>query len=715
MRLTLRTLLAYLDDTLDAQATRDLGLRIAQSEYARGLIERIRKVTRRRGLPTPVSTSEGDVSDPNVVAEYLSDTLAPEMVERVEENALASDAHLAEIAACHQILTLVLTEPVRVPPSAHRRMYRLVRPPKSLHERAPGRTIPITRPLPAQDKAETTEHDATLLLGMTRYKSDNPLPSRVTQGLLVGGLALAVLVSVVMAWPSRPPRSPQISPVSVALAVTNPSPGLSSLPTVPSTSQPQAPPPIKPETPPPAVDVIAEARLAPPPRAVADAEVAMENKDAPPKPPQPPPPADEPRDVRKIVGRLDEPMKAVVLTRSDQNIPIRLLPDDADIVSTSPLVCLPGYKAKIRLLSGVVVDLWANTPEQVPSPVFETRLTFYEPSEGIAADLSLSAGRMFLQGTKAGSRVRVRAGGLVWDAHLTDDRAEVLVEAVPTLEPGTPFFPGVVDTPRSAVAFVITKGTVALSIAGVKDYGVLTSPRYLIWDSGAEAFEEGNDRGKMDYYSRFVLLPPDELQQSQSRAMQKALADFAAGLTVRDGIKTRIAEILSDDGDTSSLNRVMMARYAVYAASGIDEPVYLVDALNSGIKPFLRVAAAMALDRWLPRQGDNSQRLYKQLLAKQFRPESAQAILRLLRRYAPSDLKRPETLDQLLSWMESGDSPALRELAFRTLVTDVDPAALENARLARFDAGGTAAEREPVIMAWRQRLTELKKKLAEAK
>ena len=51
LRLTLRTLLAYLDDTLDPAEARDLGTRVAASAPARDLMDRIKKVTRRRGLP----------------------------------------------------------------------------------------------------------------------------------------------------------------------------------------------------------------------------------------------------------------------------------------------------------------------------------------------------------------------------------------------------------------------------------------------------------------------------------------------------------------------------------------------------------------------------------------------------------------------------------------------------------------------------------------
>ena len=56
MRLTLRTLLSWLDDTLPAPEVRAIGQQVNESPYARELVDRIRKVTRQRRLSVPPSS-----------------------------------------------------------------------------------------------------------------------------------------------------------------------------------------------------------------------------------------------------------------------------------------------------------------------------------------------------------------------------------------------------------------------------------------------------------------------------------------------------------------------------------------------------------------------------------------------------------------------------------------------------------------------------------
>ncbi len=59
MRLTLRTLLAWLDDTLQPTQVREIGSQVAESPFAQELTERIHRVTRQRRLSVPSSSGLG--------------------------------------------------------------------------------------------------------------------------------------------------------------------------------------------------------------------------------------------------------------------------------------------------------------------------------------------------------------------------------------------------------------------------------------------------------------------------------------------------------------------------------------------------------------------------------------------------------------------------------------------------------------------------------
>ncbi|MFP6619973.1 MAG: hypothetical protein VB877_11550 [Pirellulaceae bacterium] len=125
MRLTLRTMLAYLDDVLDPADAEVLGTRISENEFASELVHRIRSSTRKMRLAAPEMDQEGVGVELNSVAEYLDNVLPENELADFERVCLESDLHLAEVASCHQILTLVLGEPAMVDDEIRQRVYRV--------------------------------------------------------------------------------------------------------------------------------------------------------------------------------------------------------------------------------------------------------------------------------------------------------------------------------------------------------------------------------------------------------------------------------------------------------------------------------------------------------------------------------------------------------------------------------------------------------------
>ena len=151
MRLTLRTLLAWLDDTLSAAQVREIGKQVNESPVAKELVERIHRVTRQRRLTVPPSKGPEGV-DPNVVAAYLDNELDPDAVAELEKKCLTSDLHLAEVASAHQILSLI-GQKAKVPAEARQRMYHLIKGREAVRSQAP-RASHQTTPKPADEPVQ---------------------------------------------------------------------------------------------------------------------------------------------------------------------------------------------------------------------------------------------------------------------------------------------------------------------------------------------------------------------------------------------------------------------------------------------------------------------------------------------------------------------------------------------------------------------------------
>lgn len=125
MRLTLRTLLSYLDNVLDEPSRAELQRQIEASEHASEWVHRTRDVMRRLRLGAPEPGGTGSIDDPNTVAEYLDRTLPEEGVAEFERVCLESDAMLAEVASCHHVLAMFLSEPAEIDPDTRNRLHRL--------------------------------------------------------------------------------------------------------------------------------------------------------------------------------------------------------------------------------------------------------------------------------------------------------------------------------------------------------------------------------------------------------------------------------------------------------------------------------------------------------------------------------------------------------------------------------------------------------------
>ena len=192
MRLTLRTLLAYLDDVLEPAEIKEIGQKVAESETARELMVRIKQSVRSRRLTTPPADGPDSPFDSNIVAEYLDNTLPPEQIADIEKVCLESDVHLAEVAACHQILTLLLERPALVPPVAKSACTHLIRGREAIPSRRPGPEWTDRK----DDETASAANDAddSSLFGLSAYRRQGPL--------LRWLLPLAGILLVGPSWPA---------------------------------------------------------------------------------------------------------------------------------------------------------------------------------------------------------------------------------------------------------------------------------------------------------------------------------------------------------------------------------------------------------------------------------------------------------------------------------------------------------------------------------
>ena len=125
MRLTLRTLLAYRDQVLDAKDTEILEQRLRESQTARTISDRINNLMSNPGVaPIDVDATEFGLNA-NDVASFLDDTMAMDRIVEMERKCLDRNPLLADVASCHRILAEVLRNPTQAAPGLRHRVSAL--------------------------------------------------------------------------------------------------------------------------------------------------------------------------------------------------------------------------------------------------------------------------------------------------------------------------------------------------------------------------------------------------------------------------------------------------------------------------------------------------------------------------------------------------------------------------------------------------------------
>ena len=679
MRLTLRTLLAYLDDTLDPAEAAHIGHKLAENPEALKLAERIRKVTRRRGLSTPPST--GTASDPNTVANYLSDTLTGDQLHEFEKTCLESDPHLAEVAACHQILTLLLSDQIRVPPTAYRRMYGLVKGREAIPGRKPGNAIPVGGVV-EPTRGDHDDSDAPFLLGMTA--GDGKDGRVLLRWGLAAALAAGFALAVVMVWPTRGAevaQAPTPTPAPSETRPPEPQPKVEEPPKVPV--EPFQPMPAPGELPP----------------------------DPPAMPPVPPMPPVEPkkdpllelvpaktpaRPGRFPVAKLEVGDPPLLARKADGDTWTAVTGEANTVFTSDRVVCVPGVKVKVKTGGGQVL-LWGNVPELQPIPVLDTTVTFHDPYQGYEADLTLHVGRVYLTAAKpTGAKFRVRFKDEIWDITATDDRTEVVVQVDHVASPGAD------ESPTTYAACHVNSGTAAFR-SRQTDAPKVATGEGLFWTStgaglmGPQKPDEKSQRQASAYYARTGIFPNADAAKAMLTAIDAASKRLAAAATV----PAAISELIQDESPAAPC-------LGVYTAAALGEFGPVADALNDPKRFLVRQAGRQAARELVALPGGDD--FFKTAAKKLRLDEDGEKLLAAgLRGLTARQKTSAEIIDLLVKKLDA-DEVAVRDLAYDLLVFQIDPTARDNKALSPFDAAAPAEARAPLVAAWKAHAVNLKKK-----
>lgn len=466
MRLTLRNLLLYLDHQMAPGDAEDFAEKIKQSEFATGLIERIRSVTRVRRMPAPKLDEKGLGGDANFIADYIENLLPAERIKEFDKLCLDSDMQLAEVASCHHILTLVLAQPVQPSDELRDRIYNVPQLAAKEHVRAEeshaAPTPPVVPPpLPAKEAADEAaaslaSHSSEAVPDYLRAgRSSNFWPIAAT--IAATFLLVALILRAMGPFDNRHPLAKWLGAApseEVADADVVPPPSLpparpSSVSTdTPAETTEDAAPPAPPstvtessDTAPAKADATETPAEPPPEPAKPPVEVAA-NTPAPPttggsfKKPSPPekpvaptegePETKKPEPAAALeVGRFISDEQ--VLGRFEPNMGVWMrVPPRALLVADEPLVSFPAFRPQIALGAGAQVTF-------VDSGLFRV----LAPTPEGAPQMFVDQGKLLVvTDGKPGAQLRLNLAGLEGTLTFAAPGAEVAIEVRYYLPPG---------------------------------------------------------------------------------------------------------------------------------------------------------------------------------------------------------------------------------------------------------------------------------------
>lgn len=116
MRLTLRTLLNWINKNLSEEDAALVAQKVEESELAKALKAQIEGIMAQEHLSAPDLLDGTPKGNANSAAEYLDNSMDPKLTPDFEKFCIHSDVMLGEIAGCHEILSRALTQNLNLGP-----------------------------------------------------------------------------------------------------------------------------------------------------------------------------------------------------------------------------------------------------------------------------------------------------------------------------------------------------------------------------------------------------------------------------------------------------------------------------------------------------------------------------------------------------------------------------------------------------------------------
>ncbi len=656
MRLTLRTLLAYLDDVLEPSQTKLIGQKIQESPRAELLISKIREVMRRRRLLAPDVSGARVGIDPNIVAQYLDNTLPAEQVAEVEGILLESDELLAEVAACHQVLTLVLGEPFEVSQSSRERLYALGPVAPSDQLRVEGTAPTAASPAATSDRA--TESSAPTMAARVDVPAELVeylRPQRGSQRLvLIAGFVLLMLVCGVLlnldssfqtgvreakrelGKPSR-----ESNPARELAAAPNPAlepgtvPPVAEMDSQPVAANPNATP---------------NGRLAPAPLPDESVSVVVTPQSGRPPakstvPTPPGPGSSVPADSKPVAAVPAVVVQylaneGVVLALDETDGHWYVVPRQSTVQIGQSLACLEPYEAQMSFAQGALrATLLGDSMWQIIGA-----------TDMAPTGLELRRGRVIFQGSRREAQspvaLAVVVGQDIWKLELLSPETVCAIEI-------SPREPSQFETLHDANWYV---GVLYVLAGSVKWTSIAGTSQVIADRTGVPIVPE---RGAATVRSAPISFPtPPEWTDIQKRKLAP-LRRYAGIFEKKFGIDDRAdqtlqALITDDNANISGL--------AVRGLTLTNSHAAVVQALSLCKNEEGRFAARDGLYLWLPVAAEHGPQL-KRELETQFPPAEAEAVYRMLWGFTREDGRNKVTSLQLAGWLRS-QNLTVRELAY---------------------------------------------------